>query len=119
MKFNWVTLRVRDMKKSLDFYQNDLGLVLDRRFGQENMELAFLGRKDQAKVELIWEKDLVLDKVGQGVSIGLEPENLEELVESLKAKGYSLIGPISPNPHITFYYITDPDGYTIQLSKSI
>ena len=44
MKFCWSTLRVKNMDESLKFYEEVVGLILDKRFNAgPGMEIAFLG----------------------------------------------------------------------------
>jgi len=53
MKFCWTTIHVKDMDKSLAFYQEIVGLPLVRRAqASPEMELAFLG-SGETQVELI------------------------------------------------------------------
>lgn len=114
MKLNWVTLKVRDLEKSLSFYTGILKLEIAARFGTADRPIVMLGEKDQAKIELICEPSPI-DNPGKGVTIGLEPENLDQMVYLLAEHGYPVTGPISPNPQIRFFFVRDPDGYAIQL----
>ena len=44
MKFCWTTIRVNNLEKSLKFYQEIVGLMVDRRFkAGQDLEIAFLG----------------------------------------------------------------------------
>ncbi len=115
MKFNWVTFKVSDLDKSLYFYKDLLNLEIAARFGTEEHQIVMLGKKDEAKIELICEPNTKIENPGKGVTVGLEADNLDSLVESLKERGLKVSGPISPNPHIRFFFVKDPDGYNIQL----
>lgn len=115
MKLSWVTFRVHDLEKSVAFYTQSLGMEVAARFGDENHPIVMLGKDDAAKVELIGEPGTVVESPGSGVSIGLKTENLDALIDALKAEGHSVSGPVSPAPHVRFFFVTDPDGYTIQL----
>lgn len=115
MKLNWVTIRVSDLEKSLEFYTGALKLNLAARFGDEQHQIVMLGEADAAKVELICEPGTKIENPGDGVSIGLEADNLDQLVGELKALGLSVMGPVAPNPHIRFFFVRDPDGYQVQL----
>ena len=117
MKLNWVTIRVRDLDRSLLFYHGLLKLDIAEQFGSGERRIAMLGRADGAKIELICEPGLVIDSPGGGVSIGLEADDLEGLLQVLRENGYRAAGPVSPNPHIRFFFVQDPDGYTVQLAK--
>lgn len=115
MKLNWVTLRVRDLEQSVAFYTEALGMEVASRLGGGGHQIVMLGKADEAKVELICDAGAKMEPPGDGVSIGLGSEDLDTLVDSLKAKGCPVTGPVSPNPHVRFFFVKDPDGYTIQL----
>lgn len=117
MKLNWVTLRVSDLEKSLAFYNGLLNIGVSARFGDENHWIVMLGDADSAKIELICEPGAKVENPGNGVSIGLEADDLDKLVGELKDRGHRVIGPVSPNPHIRFFFVQDPDGYSVQLVK--
>ena len=118
MKFKWTTLRVKNLDTSLDFYCGSLGMRVDSRFGSPDHPIVMLGEADGAKVELISDPAGVSDLPGQGVSIGLIPDDLDGLVAKLKANpSLHVTGPIAPNPSIRFFFVNDPDGYHIQLAE--
>lgn len=115
MKLNWVTLRVNDLEKSLFFYTNLLNLGIAAKFGSPEHPIVMLGKANEAKIELIQESHADIDSSGNGVSVGLEADNLDPLIHVLQENGYPADGPISPNPQIRFFFVRDPDGYTVQL----
>ena len=115
MKLNWVTIKVSDMERSVAFYTEALGMEVASRFGGGGHQIVMLGKADESKVELICDTGAKIESPGNGVSFGLESEDLDALIEVLKAKGCTVSGPVSPNPHIRFFFVKDPDGYTVQL----
>ena len=119
MKFNWVTFKVRDLEKSLFFYNELLKLDISARFGSGEHQIVMLGKADEAKIELLTEPNTLIENPGNGVSIGLETENLDALIDVLKAHDFKVIGPISPIPQMRFFFVTDPDGYTVQLIEEM
>lgn len=120
MKFCWTTLHVKDLEVSLKFYTEIVGLKVNRRFKpNEMMELAFLG---EAPTEL----ELIHGPEAPGVqtsdiSIGFMIEGtLEEVMETLKANGYTEISEIhAPNPVMRFFYVKDPDGFSVQFIEDM
>lgn len=116
MKFCWTTIMVRNMKESLDFYQGIVGLEINRRFSpRDGMEIVFLG-KGETEVELIYNESAEDANMGSGISLGFETESMDELTTLLKEKGIDIIsGPFSPNPHMTYFFVLDPNGLRIQL----
>lgn len=115
MKLNWVTFKVGDLEKSLFFYTNLLHLGIAAQFGSPDHQIVMLGKENETKIELIYEPDTKVDQPGNGVSIGLEADNLDRLITVLRENGYQAAGPVSPNPQIRFFFVQDPDGYTVQL----
>lgn len=117
LSMNWITLRVRDLEASLDFYNRILGLPMDRRFESRGKQIVMLGTAEQPKIELIQGSDPAL-KPECGVSVGFEVESLDNAIAHLKRHGIPVArGPIAPNPHLRFFYILDPDGFEVQLAE--
>jgi len=115
MKLNWVTIRVRDLDRSLSFYRDLLALDIAAQFGPPDHQIVMLGQADAPKIELICQPNTTLENPGKGVSIGLEADDLDQLIARLQAHGLNPSGPVSPNPTLRFFFVQDPDGYTIQL----
>jgi len=115
MKIYWVTLRVADLEKSVQFYTGFFGLEIASRFGSPGHQIVMLGKENETKIELLYEMNVKVEDPGKGISIGLEVQQMEELVKRLEDEGYNAVGPISPNPNLRFYFVKDPDGYTVQL----
>ncbi|MFA5302008.1 MAG: VOC family protein [Bacteroidales bacterium] len=118
MKISWITIYVRDMDESLQFYTQILGLEIKRTFSAgPGMEICFL-EGNGTDLELICDTEHKDIACGQDISIGFEVESLKETMADLKEKGMTQItGPISPNPSISFIFITDPNGLKIQLAE--
>ncbi|MDR1635968.1 MAG: VOC family protein [Treponema sp.] len=112
MQYTHTTLQVRDLKRSLAFYQGILGLAVVRG-NPEGRGPVFLGEADKPVVELIGG---VENPSFAGFSVGFTVDSLEEATGKLEAAGYPRVrGPISPNPQVVFSFFKDPDGVEIQL----
>lgn len=109
-------MKVKNMKESLSFYEEVLGLKVTRRFqAGPGMEIAFLG-EGETQIELIEEKEKKDLTPGQDISWGFQVESLDEMRKLLSKKGIQILeGPYSPNPFTAFLYIKDPSGMKIQL----
>lgn len=120
MKFCWSTLKVKNMDKSLKFYKEIIGLTLEKRFeAGPNMEIAFLGH-GETKIELICDENNNQVNVGTDISWGFEVKSVDEMISFLKGKDIAIeSGPFSPNPHVRFFYIVDPNGLRIQLVENM
>lgn len=118
MKFCWCTIHVKNMEESLKFYQEIVGLSLNRRFGQ-GPEFAFLDGHG-AQVELICDGKGAEPAIGQDISLGFETASLQETMDFVKARGIPVqSGPFQPNPHVRFFYVLDPNGLKIQFVENI
>lgn len=125
MKFNWCTIEVRDLSESISFYEEIVGLKLERRFtAGPDSEIAFLG-DGETKIELIYNKNVKPEVIGANISLGFETADLEETMKVLRSKQISVLAHpvfgeiISPNPHIKFCYVSDPNGIKIQFGQHI
>ncbi|MGO1370109.1 VOC family protein [Senegalia sp. (in: firmicutes)] len=120
MKFCWSTLNVNNMEESLKFYEEIVGLKVDRRFNAgANTEIAFLG-DGETKIELICNDDQKQVNLGNDISWGFEIKSLDEMIEKIKDNQITIeAGPIQPNPHVKFFFVRDPNGLKIQFVENI
>ena len=120
MHFCWTTISVKNMDRSLSFYQDIVGLKLNRRVkASEDVELAFLG-EGETQVELISIAGKDLINIGDDISLGFIVESISQLTEFLQSKGIKIhSGPFQPNPYIRFLFIQDPDGLRIQFVENV
>lgn len=120
MKFNWVTLHVKNLENSLKFYQEIVGLPLARRFkAGPGSEIAFLG-DGETQVELIGNSNDKLAGMSPDLSLGFAVESIDAMIALLKDKGVAVhSGPFQPGPNIRFIYVQDPDGLKIQFAENL
>lgn len=117
-------IRVRDLEKSLEFYERALGLRETRRkeFPLEDFSLVFLSdERRQYEIELTYNYDRSeAYAIGNGFGhIALSAEDLEESHKRHTEMGYrvsKLMG--LPGSPPRFYFITDPDGYEIEIVRT-
>ncbi len=53
MKFQWTTIQVTNLDKSLKFYKDLLGMKIAKVIEGGNHQIVMLGEDDDAKIELI------------------------------------------------------------------
>jgi predicted enzyme related to lactoylglutathione lyase len=109
-KVGAVILLVSDMDRSIDFYQNTLGLELKSR-SKEWIELIKNGTVlalHPAKF-----KNLSTD----GVLIGFKVSNLDDICKKLKGKNVKFVQEISTEEFGKYAIIEDPDGYKISVME--
>ena len=108
MSFAHTTVHVTDLDRSIEFYGR-LGIDVSRRFGPPGHEIAFMG-DGPTKLELVADGEGPVDY--PGISIGFTSVRAGELARSLDEK---FVGPVTPAPGVEFYFVRDPDGYTVQI----
>lgn len=116
--FVWTTINTGDLDKSIYFYQNLLGLELERTVPiNEQMTLVFLKDQNGFEVELIHAKggEVPVQSAPSNISIGFEVADLSDMAAKLAAAGF----PIKRGPMeavgIRFFFVEDPNGITVQL----
>jgi lactoylglutathione lyase len=120
MKFVWATVMVSDLDRSLKFYQDLIGLPLNRRMkpGPE-LEIAFLG-SGETEVELICPRDAGQIQTGGNITLGFKTDSLNDFMDVLKRQGLKIhSGPFQPAPFIRYLYLHDPDGTKIQIVEQL
>lgn len=119
MNFSWCTIHVNNMKESLEFYQEIVGLEIDRNIkGEDGFEIYFLG-KGETKVELLYDKSETNSPIGEDISLGFQVESVDQKMAFVKENNIPIhSGPFEPNPYIKYFYVTDPNGLKIQFVES-
>lgn len=120
MKFCWCTITVDNLEESLKFYQEIVGLPVNRRFSAgAGTEIAFLG-ENETEVELIYNVNHKATGNVEGISLGFEVKSVDEMMTFVKEKGINITdGPFQPNPHVKFFYVKDPNGVTVQFVENM
>src|SRR5262245_6835969 len=122
MRMLHTMLRVGDLKRSVDFYTNVLGMKLLRTTErpEQKYSLAFVGydTEDKASVlELTY--NYGVDKYDLGSAFGhiaLEVPNVKDACERVRAKGGKVTreaGPVKGGTTV-IAFVEDPDGYKIE-----
>lgn len=116
-------IRVMDLDKSLKFYNDALGLKEVRRIDKPEgkFTLVYLGDgKGEFQMELTYnydpEKPYVL---GNGYGhIAVEVDDLEAMHAEHEAKGYRVGKLCGLTAGVNnYYFLTDPDGYQIEVMR--
>ncbi|WP_371804811.1 VOC family protein [Candidatus Lokiarchaeum ossiferum] len=120
MKFCWCTLHVKDLERSLKFYQEIVGLSINRRFeARPGINICFLG-EGETQVELIEDEHSIIPKNQDHFSLGFEVDSLDRMLEFVQKQGINIeSGPFQPNPNTKFFYVLDPDNYKIQFVEQM
>jgi lactoylglutathione lyase len=119
MNLCWCTIRVKDFEKSKLFYSDFLGLKSEQEFSpHEGMQIAFFSADNDMKVELIYNKDIVIeDKGNSAVSLGISFINYDEMLDKAQKNNMVLSGPMTMGKGMQCFFIQDPNGVEIQIIK--
>jgi len=116
-------LRVTDLNTSIKFYTNVMGMKLIRSLDQpeESYTLAFLGygrEEDTAVLELTHNHGVTKYTMGNAYGhIAVGVDNIIEESKSIKNKGgeFALDVTALKGSNELIAFVTDPDGYQIEL----
>lgn len=118
-------IRVKDLDKSLSFYENVLGMKEVRRLDYPDYEftLVYLALPgDDVELELTYNYDQKKSyELGDGYGhIAIGVENLETTHEEYNQSGYEVteLKELSDGA-ASFFFIKDPDGYKIEVIQLI
>jgi lactoylglutathione lyase len=119
MNYGFVTVKVKSMEESLDFYTDFLGLSVINQFpAGPGVNIAFLSDEKGNKIELI---ENAHENISEGskavslISIGFVVDNVDKIVELVNKKGIRIIrGPVQTPSGAKFIYIEDPNGAEIE-----
>lgn len=116
-------IRVMDLEKSLKFYKEGLGLIETRRkdFAEHKFTLVYLSNEVGGyEIELTYnynpEKPYEIGNGFSHTAIGVKDlEGLREKHISLGYKVTDLKGLPGEKPR--YYFVTDPDGYMVEVIR--
>ena len=115
-------LRVGDLKRSIDFYTNVLGMQVLRQkdYPEGRFTLAFVGygaEDREAVLELTHNWDTVKYDLGTGYGhVALEVDDAYKACDEVKRRGGRVTREAGPMKHGTtvIAFVEDPDGYKIE-----
>ncbi len=122
-KYNFVhsCIRVMDLKKAIDFYQKAFSFEVSQRrdFPEDKFTLVYLkGAGSDFELELTYNYDREQPyTIGDGYShIAVTVDDLQKSYKRHQEMGYKVsdITSLSEDSR-GFYFITDPDGYEIEV----
>lgn len=116
-------IRVKDLEKSLKFYEEALGLIVTNKkdFPEYKFSLVYLSNEMGGyEIELTYNYDVETPyELGNGFShTAIGVENLEEMREKHISLGYEVTDLKGlPGEAPKYYFVTDPDGYKVEVIR--
>lgn len=122
MKMAHTCVRVKDLAASVKFYQEAFGFEESRRrdFPDAKFTLVYLTLPgDDYELELTYNYDHAAYDLGDGYGhIAIRSEDIEKLHGEQKNKGFNVTDMKGlPGTDPSYYFITDPDGYKIEVIR--
>jgi len=122
MKMLHTCYRVKDLEASVNFYKDALGFTETRRkdFPEYEFTLVYMASAgSDHELELTYNYGHAPYELGSGYShIAVGTEDLEGFHAKHKAAGYKVTDMSGlPGTPPGFYFITDPDGYDIEVVR--
>jgi len=122
MRILHTMLRVGDLKRSIDFYTNVLGMrvLRQRDYPDGRFTLAFVGygaEDEEAVLELTHNWDTSKYDLGTGYGhVALEVDDAYRACEDVKKRGGKVTREAGPMKHGTtvIAFVEDPDGYKVE-----
>ncbi len=122
MRILHTMLRVGDLKRSVEFYTEVLGMRLLRQsdYPSGRFTLAFVGygeESDEAVLELTHNWDTTSYDLGTGYGhIAVEVDDAYKACDAVKQRGGKVTREAGPMKHGTtvIAFVEDPDGYKIE-----
>ncbi|NCC76765.1 MAG: VOC family protein [Clostridia bacterium] len=117
MHFYQLIVRVRDIEKSIRFYEEFVGLTIQKRQSTADWHIAFLADQEGAtQIELVYMPEGVKVET-KGLTICFQTDDLDGL--RAKALDWAL-NPSDirfPDPENRYFYVYDPDGLSIEFKQ--
>jgi catechol 2,3-dioxygenase-like lactoylglutathione lyase family enzyme len=123
VRLEGLTLRVADVARSLEFYRNKLGFVVEIDKAPQFVMIRVGGPTGGTIGLLVHDGD---DPLGSksttprqraGIHVELTTDHLDALYEQLKARGVKFFEPPHEEPRERSMRLHDPDGYTIEFAE--
>ena len=116
MKFNWITLHVKDMDRSAAFYGDYLGMKLAREFTQPGgRHFKFFEADNGMQVELISGDTQTVS--ASALSLGVAVPDYDALLAKAREGGFIAGEPVVLGGHLECFFALDPDGVRLQIAR--
>ncbi len=117
MKLNYITIMVRDITKTVEFYEKLAGLKIVRRFNPGMGEIVFMADAEgDTNLEFV-QFDNAPKVQATGLTMSFKVEGaLEDVLEKAKEMGYKPTDIINMPPKPAHFKLMDPDDIEVEFS---
>ena len=120
MKFLHAMIRVKDLQKSLNFYEKLLNMTFVKKKRLDDCELYYLEDEEHtAQIELTYNDETPQNGYENGNAFGhfaFSVDSLDNFTEKLKSLGYEyLYEPYTIFTGTKIAFVKDPDGNEVEL----
>ncbi|MDF2538471.1 MAG: glyoxalase family protein [Herbinix sp.] len=120
MKINGLTIRTNDLEKSKVFYRDYLGMVIESEFSPfEGTHIVILTAENAMSIELLFNVRANIKADNSGVSFGMHSSKYEQLLQTAREENIVTDGPRILGGRFECFFITDPNGVGIQVTREI
>ena len=123
VRLEGLTLRVANVKRSMEFYRDELGFVVEIDKAP-HFAMIRVGGPTGGTIGLLPHDDTnpsgsasMTSAQRAGIHVELTTDNLDALYEHLKARGVVFFEPPHEEPWECSMKAHDPDGYTIEFAE--
>ncbi|WP_341302648.1 VOC family protein [Lysinibacillus sp. FSL H8-0500] len=112
-QLDFLSIQVRDLEKSREFYQNILGFEIEN----ENPE-AYIFKNEKGASFAIRKPLVDLDKAGKlgwGIALWFSVFDVEKRYDEVRGKKVKIVKDLADSPFGKVFTVEDPDGYYITL----
>ena len=115
MHIQHVTFMVKDLEKSIEFYETMTELTISRRFQAGPGEVVFLTNgSGETEIELVYMPQ-GQTFAGKGMFICFATDKLDAMHQIAVDKGLKPSAIQNPDADTRYFYVYDPDGVSVQL----
>lgn len=117
MQLSYFTFMIRDMKKTVEFYENAAGLSVIKQFNPGMGEITFMANADgETMLEFIQFNHVEKISVKGMVMCFKVEEDLEIVRDRVISLGYEPSEIIEGGPKPKYFHVADPDGIVVEFS---
>lgn len=118
MKLSFITIMVRDIEKTIAFYEQIIGMEVKRRFNPAQGEIVFMGHAgDSIMLEFIEFAEYEKVKTSGLVMSYTSDRPLEEKRQQLLESGYFPSKIIDNSPKPKHFNVKDPDDICVEFTE--